>query len=445
MRLRLTHPLGTQDFELDSRTADDPIVIGRANDADVKVPSVSVSRAHAAIFVHDGNWIVQDSGSRDGTFVNGKKIEGPVRLALNDEVALGPGKAAVVQIVSLDLPTPVAVPPTTLAMVSAPLSAAPVDADTGATDEDESVAFDASTTAPYVPRRPVKRSNAQVVIVAIAGTVIVFSIGLAIFGYVRYQRQLADAEAKRKEQAAAPTTVEVIRRPATPAKGMFAEATNPRAVVQPTPPTPTPQPPAQPSTAQQATTPQTNVQPTPVSPAANDADPVEPARPKGPADRWRDAPEWQNLLDARDASPLPVAVLIYMDYKQQFKDSPLVKEADGFIAEAMDQLWWQRVTQLLSDAKKMEDEIAELKKERAEADEKDRKAQLDRQIRDVQDRLATNKLVRDDMKVTLTAPPNPDDEAAMAALRKARDPAAFETWSSRVMTRIRTTRGAAPW
>lgn len=66
-------------------------VLGRIVDCDIVIGVTDVSREHAAIFLEDGAVYVQDLGSKNGTFVNGKRLETNVktRLTLGDEVKFG--------------------------------------------------------------------------------------------------------------------------------------------------------------------------------------------------------------------------------------------------------------------------------------------------------------------------------------------------------------------
>lgn len=50
---------------------------------------LDVSARHAAIVRRDDQWFVQDVGSRNGTFVNGRRITGETRLSDTDQIRLG--------------------------------------------------------------------------------------------------------------------------------------------------------------------------------------------------------------------------------------------------------------------------------------------------------------------------------------------------------------------
>jgi ABC-type multidrug transport system ATPase subunit len=62
--------------------------IGRAEDNDVVVDDLLVSRRHALLRITEGGWELEDLGSANGTFVNGHRIT-RARMAEGDVVAIG--------------------------------------------------------------------------------------------------------------------------------------------------------------------------------------------------------------------------------------------------------------------------------------------------------------------------------------------------------------------
>jgi sigma-B regulation protein RsbU (phosphoserine phosphatase) len=52
-----------------------PFSIGRQPENHLVIRDSRVSRSHARIFAEDGGYVIEDSGSRHGTFVNGKRIQ----------------------------------------------------------------------------------------------------------------------------------------------------------------------------------------------------------------------------------------------------------------------------------------------------------------------------------------------------------------------------------
>ena len=64
------------------------LVLGRSRTCDVVLSSEAVSRRHAQLFFRDGNWVIRDLASTNGTRVNGIRV-GRCRLRPGDRVALG--------------------------------------------------------------------------------------------------------------------------------------------------------------------------------------------------------------------------------------------------------------------------------------------------------------------------------------------------------------------
>ncbi len=67
-----------------------PFSIGRADDCDATIADLRVSRVHARIVLEQGQYFIEDAGSRHGTFVNGERHERAL-LKHNDEIRLGAG------------------------------------------------------------------------------------------------------------------------------------------------------------------------------------------------------------------------------------------------------------------------------------------------------------------------------------------------------------------
>jgi pSer/pThr/pTyr-binding forkhead associated (FHA) protein len=63
--------------------------IGRERDNDVTLTDPRVSRYHTQIELQQGQWIIQDMGSANGTFVNGRLLSETHSLAPHDRILLG--------------------------------------------------------------------------------------------------------------------------------------------------------------------------------------------------------------------------------------------------------------------------------------------------------------------------------------------------------------------
>jgi len=66
----------------------DAVVVGRSSTADLNLGDRFLSRQHARLFLKDDRWFVEDLGSRNGTLVNGTRIEKPQSLKAGDELRL---------------------------------------------------------------------------------------------------------------------------------------------------------------------------------------------------------------------------------------------------------------------------------------------------------------------------------------------------------------------
>ena len=72
-------------LELDGES----VSIGRAQGNDVTVADPNCSSRHAAIEREGGGFVIRDAGSKNGTFVNGRRIDCPAVLSPGDEIAIG--------------------------------------------------------------------------------------------------------------------------------------------------------------------------------------------------------------------------------------------------------------------------------------------------------------------------------------------------------------------
>src|SRR5437868_14036039 len=79
-------PQTGRKFSLDT----DRTVLGRQSDSTICLESQAVSRHHAHVLRVGDAYFVEDLGSSNGTFVNGKRIAGRVSFTEQDQLELGP-------------------------------------------------------------------------------------------------------------------------------------------------------------------------------------------------------------------------------------------------------------------------------------------------------------------------------------------------------------------
>ncbi len=68
---------------------DAPITIGRANDSTLVITDDYASSRHARLSPRDGQWMVEDLGSTNGTFLDRTKVTGPTLVPVGAPVRIG--------------------------------------------------------------------------------------------------------------------------------------------------------------------------------------------------------------------------------------------------------------------------------------------------------------------------------------------------------------------
>lgn len=66
-----------------------PISFGRSPSSTVVLDDAYVSDDHAVVYDRDGEWLLADAGSTNGTFLNQVKVTTPTPIAAGDQFALG--------------------------------------------------------------------------------------------------------------------------------------------------------------------------------------------------------------------------------------------------------------------------------------------------------------------------------------------------------------------
>jgi len=166
------------------------VAIGR-QDADLVVEDPEVSRRHAVLRRSGGSVVVEDLDSTNGTFVNGERIRGPIKVGPGDQVRVGrttleidPDQRAADTIVSLPVrPDQI---PSSEAQPSVDVSAESVDV--VAEDEDATQPLPARTLDEGGRRPP--RSNRRW---SSAGAVVLAAL-LAVIAYVALVDRSAETD-----------------------------------------------------------------------------------------------------------------------------------------------------------------------------------------------------------------------------------------------------------
>ncbi len=86
-RLRILEPASHQG---EAYALGDEITVGRGGGCGIVLPDDGfVSTVHARVFRRGDEVLVEDLGSRNGTFVNGERVVAPTRLRRGDHVQFG--------------------------------------------------------------------------------------------------------------------------------------------------------------------------------------------------------------------------------------------------------------------------------------------------------------------------------------------------------------------
>jgi pSer/pThr/pTyr-binding forkhead associated (FHA) protein len=83
----MTYRLLLEDREVALQPGEN--LLGRVDDGVVWIEAPTVSRRHARILVEHDRAVIEDLGSKNGTFVRGKRISAPTLLAAGDVIGLG--------------------------------------------------------------------------------------------------------------------------------------------------------------------------------------------------------------------------------------------------------------------------------------------------------------------------------------------------------------------
>ncbi|MDM7920980.1 MAG: FHA domain-containing protein [Pyrinomonadaceae bacterium] len=152
----------------DSRSIEvgDSISIGRTELANVVIDDSGLSRVNTTFFIDDGELLVADENSTNGTFLNGERIEGRPRILRDgDRLKIGSNTTIRVEAVSENSGYP----------SSAPQAAAPV--------RQEPAAAIVTATPAYKPQQPNATQDKLPLVVIAAG---IMTVVILLFGGIAY-------------------------------------------------------------------------------------------------------------------------------------------------------------------------------------------------------------------------------------------------------------------
>ena len=71
------------------RLGEAPVTLGRAQDSTIVLDDDYVSSRHARFYPRDGQWMVEDMGSTNGTYLERQKVSGPTPVKIGVPIRIG--------------------------------------------------------------------------------------------------------------------------------------------------------------------------------------------------------------------------------------------------------------------------------------------------------------------------------------------------------------------
>jgi pSer/pThr/pTyr-binding forkhead associated (FHA) protein len=85
-QLRVLEPAGRRGHQYQLV---DELTLGRAAGCHVPIDDSYASQVHARVFQRDGSWYVEDLGSTNGTYLNRRRVAGPMVIKRRDRLQIG--------------------------------------------------------------------------------------------------------------------------------------------------------------------------------------------------------------------------------------------------------------------------------------------------------------------------------------------------------------------
>lgn len=431
LQVRLRHALGEKLLELPEREISEPLLIGRASQADVQVPSIGVSPQHCALFVHEGRWAVQPIHGT--TTLNGSPLTAPAPLLIGDVIGIGADGWATLEID----PAGAAQGNNGPAIIQGPLSAEPDASEVQPVEEATEGSGWGLGNAAWQPGVRTRRYRARKGKQG-GGGALAFSIlfAIAAFGGVGLYLYM-----RRAPEPVRPPPLVIKQQPGTSydtppqddesshLHSMFdfgKDTSGPKQAVPATAPS------ADPVAGTDST-------------VAQDADTV--SRPQRQSSGGAD-PAWDDVvaahLQVREQGPAVVKFDEYRRLHPGRHDAAL----DAYTEQAADMLYWQRIDSLWRKRDRLTGQLQKV--------ENDLRAQPPGSFHDLllnqkNDLLAQRAKVQQgltgEMGFTGNAPPDPDafTFSKLPQMQNQRDPAKYARFKDWILHYVRDHHGEVPW
>jgi hypothetical protein len=438
LQVRLVHALGDRLIDLAEKSIESPVVVGRAGDADLPVPVVSVSRRQCLLYLQEGRWVVADGkGGAGGTFLNGKPVPRPTVLRSGDVLTLGhdpsPPKVMIDPFGLMQEPPPqpqaaianarartayattAATPPqprapaSRAAVVAAP-PPEPAEEEPSRDDWLTGVAAAAAASSAsqrfYVPKQNTWTP-------AVIWTLILSC--LAIVGVAGFVYHLRAKDAQRKQQEADAAAKQQVQQVKTADAAAKAEADRLHNL----------------AVEADARRDQERAR---ITAAANAA----------AQDPGRQTEQWKRVEEMRSNPDPRASIVIYNDYLKQNPTTPYAADLRKYTEDALDALWWQHVDELVDERAALKKDISEKNTFLAQATDADFKKSLEEEKAQVEEKLQKVEDQLKELNYQADAKPNLFNTELMADLRRSRNAPKYEEWKQSAEKVIKESRGQRP-
>jgi hypothetical protein len=408
LQVRLVHALGDRLIDLPDKTFESPLIIGRADTADIPVPVPSVSRRHGLLYCHEGQWYIQDASGGARTLVNGQPTPEPTLVQSGDIVTLGTDPSPPTLQIDPHGLLPAAQPEPTAFQQSASQSLSePMDSSEDPAPDDwlaAAATADQTSQRFYVPRQNTWSPG------LISATIFITIAVVAAAGYFYHVRQKAIEDALNAEKAKVVQHNEVVK-----VNNAVDQAANEKRLK------------ALAAIAASATKPI-----------------VTATEMTAAQDPGRQTEEWRRVDEAHTSYKPVDAIVVFSDYMKQFPGSPYAADVRRFTEDALDAIWWEHIVQLAAERDDAKKEIVAKNRDLAQSQDPEFKKSLNEEKLVFEEKLQNAEDKLKEMNYLSAEKPNLYDAALMADLRRARNPVFYDRWKEGAEKRIRESRGQRP-
>lgn len=398
LQLRVIDGIRMRVVQVEERDGRRPVRVGSAADCDIRVGAGAPLQCE--LFVHRGRWAVRSMTAGEATRVNGKVISKGAYLSADDRITLGDSiDAAVIELGPAGVAAGGAVPrPAAPDAIPELVTPGEGEGTWFGEDEDEVVPLNVGAADGGILRSrrgPRRSSNGWTGWTVLLTLLVGAGGGVAIWKLRPGPEPVAPVAVVPKEAAPVRTTAPSTA-PSRAQRNIFDAAWQP-------------------------------------AETAKDLDP-----------RKREE-DWLALEKAVSGPSAARAIYAIEGYREK-RPGQFEAELQGFLDQALDRIWWERIEELCGRRDELKGEIQQLSNAIAEETEEDFRKKLEEERTGKEGMLRwTLEALNNEMGYAGKEAPNVADEEMIAHLREQRDAKLYQAWKDKVVKSILHTRGYLPW